>query len=106
MLQNFTNEEIEDLVHTGHLYLEVTGFCFDETIKAEARENIHGVYIDTIYVHTYTMMGSGERRSPWYTSLTDLLFCEYITFDNIRRDWKYYGLLLDNPKFKEKCEQN
>ena len=97
MLENFTNEEIEDLLDIGYLYHK------DDEIRIDPVEDAKsGRYVGKIYVHSYIMKGTGERAMPFYHSLQTLLLCEYITFDDIRTKWKYHGVLLDSPKFQEK----
>lgn len=91
MLQNFTNEEITGLLDTGTL-------CLDGPCK-ESR------WIERVENGQYQLVcddGYDSQGSPLYRKLPDLLFCEYISFDDIRTKWYYNGVLLDSPKFQEK----
>ena len=105
MLQNFTDEEIEhELLETGYLfYTDTEGD--NELIEKQAVEHpVTGAYMRSIYKHCYTMKGSGERAAPYYRNLKELMYCEQITFDDIRAKWQYHGVLLGMPKFQEKLK--
>jgi integrase len=94
MLQNFTNDEIEDLIHTGYLYHED-----DRQIDTEAQENRSGRVVGTLYEFRDAPFGAGTR---YYQSPSDLLLCEYLSFDDLRSAWKYHGVLLGNLQFCQK----
>jgi len=99
MLQNFSDTEIEELLDIGWLYKD----NIDENlIEKVPYTNLAGQYIGSKYEHSYVMKGTGERRNPRYSKLSDLLLCEHITFDDIRKNWRYHGILLDSPTFQAK----
>src|ERR1700726_3446941 len=102
MLQNFSDEEIEDLLDTGSLYHETSGL-WDRWISSEAVYDLKGRVVGTAYQHRRKPEGScGIDPSMPQQKLSDLLLCEYITFDDIRAKWKYHGVLMGSPKFQEK----
>lgn len=101
MLENFTDEEIaEELLGTGELFPK--DFLDDRIIENDCRYNRAGQVVGTVVKYIATYKGSGERHTEHYRNLKELLFCEYLTFDDLRRDWRYYGVLLGSPQFCEK----
>lgn len=88
MLENFTDEEI-----VGELL--PTGYLVPKDPTDDRRIEAHGSGVK----HISTRQGSGERHTERYRSLKELLLCESMTFDEIRANWRYHGVLLGSPDF-------
>ena len=97
MLENFTDEEIEELLDTGSFYLDVPGGS-NRWIEKQSAYDLQGNITGSVYQYRVRF---GEPPIP-YRKLSGLLFCEYLSFDDIRAKWRYHGVLLDSPRFQEK----
>jgi DNA polymerase III epsilon subunit-like protein len=93
MLEKFSNEEIcGDLLDTGYLYLDLSDG------KRKRIETVEST-VPTRNRFVLRKDGEGPRR---YKNLTALFQCEAITYDDIRKNWKYHGVLLGAPSFCER----
>jgi hypothetical protein len=97
MLENFSDDEIEDMINTGYIWHED-----GRQIDTSARYNRRGKIIGTIYDYHE----SKPIRYEPYVSLASLMRCEHITFDDIRREWRYHGVLFGSPVFSERLSHN
>lgn len=91
MLENFSDHEIEyELLGTGVL----------SALDSECEPlRIETVYLGrTMYKYSFRRR-DGEPKTHTYRSLTELLFCQDLTFDNLRKNWTYSGVLLSSPDF-------
>ena len=101
MLENFTDEEIAgELLPTGELFPKDR--LDDRLIEEVSRYNRAGQVVGSMVAYCHTLAGSGERRTDHYRNLKELLFCEHLTFDDLRKGWRYHGVLLGSPGFCEK----
>lgn len=100
MLENFTDEEIaEELLATGELF--PSDPANDKRIERNARF-VNGFVSGHVVTYIYERASSCDRRRQDYRSLKELLLCECMTFDDLRKDWRYHGVLLDSPQFCER----
>lgn len=99
MLENFSDEEIADLLEIGYLYLPAVD---SECIEKRAITHVDSTYLASVYAYSYVRKGDGERQTNRYRKLPDLLFCESISFDDLRREWRYHGVLLGHKTFCDK----
>lgn len=98
MLENFTDEEIEhELLATGEIY--PIDRMDERRIDRDALF-VNGVASGHVVSYHYIRQGDGERRTERYRNLKELLFCECLTFDDLRKDWQYHGVLLGIPDFR------
>jgi len=94
-----TDEEIADeLLSTGYLFDPRD----DRRIERDVRSNRAGQVVGSLVKYIHTRAGSGSRHTEHYRTLNELLLCEGLTFDMLRADWRYYGVLLGTPAFCEK----
>jgi len=98
MLEKFGDDEIADMLDLGYLH-----HPDGREIKQEARENANGRVVGSIFEFYPAQFGDGPRS---YLRLSDLLLCEYLSFEDLRREWKYNGTLLNNRSFCENLVHN